>query len=180
MKNNFKKFLRDIIPVLIGVLLALAINNWNEERKDRKYIAKFFTALKMELKETDVEITEKIPKQKILIDTLNSYSEDETVSLLQIIEKAKGVYAPAIRLNYWKALSNTKIELLPYERLSILADIEEGKELVEYKLNKILDFIYSNWTSTAIDTKLKMKFMLEELIRTQDEVQRDIRKILNE
>lgn len=180
MKRYFGKFIKDNIPVLVGVLLALWINNWNEERKDKRYIDNFYTSLKIELKETDTEIIEKMPNQESLVDTLSFYVNNEKLSLLQIIEKVRGVDAPTIKLNYWKALSNTKIELQPYHKLSVLADIEEGNELIKYKLNKILDFIYSNWTETTKDSKLKMKIMIEELIRSQIEVQKDIRKILEE
>jgi len=28
-----KKLIEDMIPVILGMLIALAVNNWNEERK---------------------------------------------------------------------------------------------------------------------------------------------------
>ena len=47
-KNNFRKYLTytigEVIIVIIGILIAIQINNWNEDRKDRKdelyYISK--------------------------------------------------------------------------------------------------------------------------------------------
>ncbi|GAA4272973.1 hypothetical protein U6A24_06825 [Aquimarina gracilis] len=180
MKNNFKGFIKDIIPVLLGVLLALWINNWNEERKDRKYIKNFYSSLIKEFRDTDKEITEKMPSQKALVDSLDFYSNNETLPLLTVIEKAGGVNGPLIKLNYWKALSNSKIELLEYKKLTILADIEEGNELLKYKRNKLLDFIYSNLTETGKKEKILLKLMMEELINTQIGVQKRIRKILNE
>ncbi len=180
MKNNFKTFVKDIIPVLLGVLIALWIDNWNEERKDRKYIDNFYISLVKEFKDTDKEITEKIPYQRALVDSLDFYSNNETLSLLVVIEKAGGVNGPRIKLNYWNALSNSKIELVEYDKLSILTDIEEGNELLKYKLNKLLDFIYSNLTETGKKEKVILKLMMEELIRTQISVQKDIQKILNE
>jgi len=180
MKINLKGFIKDIIPVLLGVLIALWINNWNEVKKDKKYIKNFYTSLKKELKETDIEIIEKTPKQKTLVDTLEFYSKNETIPLIEVIEKAGGVNGPLIKLNYWKALSNSKIELLEYDKLSILADIEEGNELLKYKRNKIIDFIYSNLTETSKKEKMLLKIMMLELINTQRNVQNDIKKILNE
>lgn len=180
MKDNYKGFIKDIIPVLLGVLIALWIDNWNEERKDRKYIDNFYTSLVKEFGDTDKEITEKIPYQIALVDTLNLYSNNETLPLLTVIEKAGGVNGPRIKLNYWNALSNSKIELIEYDKLSILTDIEEGNELLKYKQNKLLDFIYSNLTETGKKEKILLKLMMEELIRTQVSVQKDIQKILNE
>ncbi len=180
MKNNFKTFIKDIIPVLLGVLIALWIDNWNEERKDKKYIDHFYLSLVKELRDTNKEIIEKIPYQKALIDTLQSYSNNETLSLLMVIEKVGGVKGPRIKLNYWNALSNSKIELIEYEKLSVLAEIEEGNELLKYKQNKLLDFIYSNLTETSKKEKIILKIMMEELITTQISIQKDIQKILNE
>ncbi len=179
MKDNYKGFIKDIIPVLLGVLIALWIDNWNEERKDRKYINNFYTSLVKEFGDTDKEITEKTPYQKALVDTLNFYSNNETLPLLTVIKKAGGVNGPRIKLNYWNALSNSKIELIEYDKLSILTDIEEGNELLKYKQNKLLDFIYSNLTETGKKEKFLLKLMMEELIRTQKSVQKDIQKILN-
>ena len=99
---------------------------------------------------------------------------------MDIIDKVQGVKGPGIKLNYWKALSNSKIELIDYEKLSILSDIEEGNELLKYKRNNLLDFIYSNMTETGKNEKLKMKFMMMEIMNTQMSTQEDIRKILNE
>jgi hypothetical protein len=180
MKNNFKEFIKNIIPVLLGVLIALWIDNWNEDRKDRKYIDNFYLSLKKEFGDTDKEITEKIPFQKKLVDTLYFYSNNETLPLITVIEKAGGVNGPRIKLNYWRALSNSKIELIEYGKLSILTDIEEGNELLKYKKNKLLDFIYSNLTETGKKEKILLKLMMEELMRTQISVQKDIQKILNE
>jgi len=179
MKKKFKEFIKDIVPVLLGVLIALWVNNWNQERKDKTYIDNFYSSLKKELKDTDKQITEKSPYQQKLVDTLEAYSNNETTPLLKVIEKAGGVNGPLIKLNYWNALSNSKIELIEYDKLSILADIEEGNELLKYKRNKLLDFIYSNLTETGKKEKVLLKIMMLELMSTQREVQKDIQKILN-
>ncbi|SNR14147.1 hypothetical protein [Tenacibaculum jejuense] len=178
MKNNIKRFIKDIIPVLLGVLIALWINNWNENRKDKKYISNFYRSLKKEFKDTDKEIINKTPSQRILIDSLNFYSNNKNVQLITIIEKAGGVNGPLIKLNYWNALSKSKIELIEYDKLALLTEIEENNELLKYKRNKLLDFIYANLTETGQKEKILMKLMLEELIRTQNNVQDGIRKIL--
>jgi hypothetical protein len=180
MKTYYKEFIKNIIPVLLGVLIALWIDNWNEDRKDRKYIDNFYLSLKKELEDIDKEITEKIPYQQTLVDTLYFYSSNETLPLIDVIEKAGGLKGPSIKLNYWRALSNSKIELIDYDKLSVLTDIEEGSELLKYKQNKLLDFIYLNLTETGGKEKLLLRFMMEELIGTQISVQKDLHKILSE
>ena len=51
--SKFFKYLKyaigEIILVMIGILLALYVNNWNEERKERRVEMKFFHNLKNDL-----------------------------------------------------------------------------------------------------------------------------------
>ena len=44
MGNYIKYAIGEIIPIVIGILLALQINNWNEENKDRKIERSYLSA----------------------------------------------------------------------------------------------------------------------------------------
>ncbi|MGB5269500.1 MAG: DUF6090 family protein, partial [Eudoraea sp.] len=52
-ENKFSKYLiyafGEIILVVIGILIALQINNWNEERKDRRLEKEYIARLKGEM-----------------------------------------------------------------------------------------------------------------------------------
>lgn len=179
--NYIKQFVKDIIPVIFGILIALFINNWNENRKDRNYIKKFYVSLKKELNQTNKEIKDKIPHQRSVIDSLNSYMKDTKVTLLNTIIKADGIKAPTIRINYWKAISNSKIELLEYEQLATLSTIEEGKKLLDLKLKNLIDFLSSSgMNDTTKNAKLKAKFMIQDIIVTEKGIQEEIEKVLNQ
>lgn len=119
---------KEIIPVIIGILIALFINNWNEERKERNYFNEILNSIEYELEETQEDIKSNIVLQQSLMDTLNFYLEDEKSSLNQIMYKTNGISLPTIRIYSWRALSNSRIELLNYKDLSSLANIEEEKE----------------------------------------------------
>src|SRR5690554_1879820 len=125
MKKNIKSFIKEIVPIILGILIALYINNWNENRKDEKYINQMITSIDKELKESNKDIKETIPLQKTLIDTLNFYRKDDNVSIGDVMMKANGVHIPSIKISSWKAISNSKIELMDYDRISALANIEE-------------------------------------------------------
>ncbi|MEJ2112625.1 MAG: DUF6090 family protein [Flavobacteriaceae bacterium] len=76
MENNTTKYLKyalgEIILVVIGILIALQINNWNEERKDRKTEVKLLLELKEDLIETKNDLLTDIEKSQQIIDTTNS------------------------------------------------------------------------------------------------------------
>lgn len=178
MKKIIEAFIKEIVPIVIGILIALYINNWNEDRKDQNYIDRISASITKELIETNTDINEKLEKQKMLIDTLDFYMNDETMSLDKVINKAQGIYIPSIKLNSWKALASSKIELMDYEELSTLADIEEQKELLKMKSNRMVDFIYGNFRETSKDAKETMRISMSEVISTEKSLQKDVLKLI--
>ena len=73
----FKYAIGEIILVVIGILIALSINNWNENRKDKKYLNQIFSSIEKELKESSIDIKKVIPKQLASIDTIEVYLNNE-------------------------------------------------------------------------------------------------------
>jgi len=59
MKEASKLF-REIIPVIIGILIALFINNWNEDRKDKRYLTQIFSSIESEALSDIVESKENL------------------------------------------------------------------------------------------------------------------------
>ena len=179
MKNNFKAFIKEIIPVIVGILLALWINDWNETRKDKNYLKQITIASNKELTDTKEDIKANLRLQKSYIDTIDAYSEDKKISLFDITLKNKGIYIPTIKINSWKAISNSKIELLDYEKISALAMIEEQKEMLKMKSMRLVDFLYANSKETGKDKKEFIKILMLDIIGTEESLQKDISKIIS-
>ncbi len=167
LKQIIKLFLKEIIPIIVGILVALYINNWNEERKNENYINQISLSINKELKETNEEIIKKLSSQKSLIDTLDYYLANNTISLIDIILKNNGIKAPRIKVNSWKAVSTSKIELLEYDKMTTLADIEEQKAHMNMKLDKLLTFLYANSNETGKSKKILMKIMIADVINSE-------------
>lgn len=64
--NRFSKYffyaIGEIILVVIGILIALKINNWNEAQKDREREKMYLQSLKFDLKESQAELNRVIKK----------------------------------------------------------------------------------------------------------------------
>ena len=178
MKKNIKAFIKEIIPVIVGILIALYINNWNENRKDKKYISQISSSINKELSETNKDLIDNLITQKSFVDTLNFYSRDNKISVLDITIKSKGIYIPAIKINSFKALSNSKIELMEYSKISALANIEEQKEILKMKTERLVNFVYSNTQETGKDKKEFMKLLMLDIISTEKALQKGIESIL--
>jgi len=179
MKNIIKIFIKEIIPVVIGILIALYINNWNENRKDEKYINQITLSMNKELIETKEAIINQISVQKSFIDTLNYYSKDNKIALADLIKKTNGIHMPTIKINSWKAISNSKIELLQYDKISILANIEEQKDILRTKSIKMMDFVYSNIYETGKDKKEILKIRIFGILNTEISIQNEIEQIIS-
>lgn len=163
-----------MIPVVLGILIALFINSWNEERKDQNYLKGIFASMKQELQESKAEIIKNIPKQQRFIDSLSLYLNDDTVSIIEVSRKADGLHAPLIRTNSWAAISQTKIELVDYDKLKVLTDIEESKEIFKEKLKFLMNFAFSNMRDTSRAKKEVIIFMLSDIISTEKSMHQTI------
>ena len=180
MKKYIKAFIKEIVPIIVGILIAMYITNWNENRKDKNYINQIFLSINKELLETNEDIIDKISIQKSFLDTLDFYLENNKISLLDITIKAKGIYIPTIKLNSWKAISSSRIELVEYDKVSALANIEEQKERLKMKTEKLENFFYLNTNETGKEKKEFMKIIMLDIIGTEIPLQKGIERIINE
>ena len=178
MKKFIKAFFKEIVPIIIGILIALYINNWNENKKDEKYINQILSSMDKELKESNDDIKKKMPQQQTLIDSLNFYKKNDTISLFDVMMKVNGIQIPKIRISSWKAISNSKIELLEYDRVSALANIEEQKEVLLSKTQYLMNFLYPNIKDTSIDKKELIMLIMQDIIVSERDLQKEIEGII--
>jgi len=174
IKNYSIQFIKEIIPVIAGILIALFIDNWNSERKDKAYINQVFSTINSELKESNEDIKSNIPQQKSLIDSLEFYSKNKNVTILDIVRKSKGIYVPSIRINAWKSVSNSKIDLIEYEKVTTLSNIEELKITLNNKTQFLMSFLYSNINETDENKKQTLKMILLDIIQTEKTIKKNI------
>ncbi len=175
IKNYSIQFFKEIIPVVAGILIALFIDNWNAERKDKAYIEQVFVTIHSELKETNEDISSNIPLQKSLIDSLEFYSTNQKVAIVDIVMKSKGIYVPNIRINAWKSVSSSKIDLIKYEKVTTLSNIEELKTTLNNKTQFLMSYLYSNMNATDKNTKQTLKMILLDILQTERTIERTIK-----
>ena len=85
-ENQFSKYLiyaiGEIILVVIGILIALQINNWNEKSKEYNQIANYAKSLAQDLAEdvAMIEIIEYTANQvSFRIDSLSNYVRNKQI-----------------------------------------------------------------------------------------------------
>ena len=79
MENKTRKYFKyaigEIILVVIGILIALQINNWNEDKKNQKLIAAYKKSLLENLVQDSTVIADKITSIKSNIHEIQSFEK---------------------------------------------------------------------------------------------------------
>ena len=196
MKNKTSKYFKyaigEIILVMIGILLALQVNNWNEDRKVRNNEIVLLEKLQEEntvnLKSIEgyVEYRQKIPKTLEnfieLLETNDIKSIEDTIKdyILEILQSSTHTFAQSNLINYINTHnfenSNLSKELVTLEFYQNDLEIVSDKGL-EVKLNNIfqalendIDFNSLEIASYSTLKSLKFKNKLILLSSIEDEI----------
>jgi hypothetical protein len=74
-ENKFSRYLiyaiGEIVLVVIGILIALQINNWNESNKDRELVKTSLTSLKVNINEDINDLNKQIAYNKTLLKNID-------------------------------------------------------------------------------------------------------------
>ena len=152
-ENNFRKYLiyavGEIILVVVGILIALQINNWNDEKKENKALLQNLSIIKSNVK-GDLLILDSL---KILRKQFIPYYKEEQLTFFdnsfnpQITAKA----ARCFDAIYFKTNSSGYDALEKATYLSIINGSKVHRLLLEHKKAVEALFTTENETNTTID-----------------------------
>ncbi|TXD52648.1 MULTISPECIES: tetratricopeptide repeat protein [unclassified Polaribacter] len=152
-KKYFKYAVGEIILVVIGILIALQINNWNENRKSNAILKNYYSQIVEDLKQDYNLINSRISSLETNIKIYEDFKEDfqNQTSLKAAVIRTTKLDAP---FGYLEFNSNT------IKTLSTTGDI---KRIPEYIRNKLITLIYiqDNVSNTAqINNEMFLKEMM--------------------
>jgi hypothetical protein len=136
-ENQFSKYLiyaiGEIILVVIGILIALQINNWNEKRKEYNQIANYAKSLAQDLAEdvAMIEIIEYTANQvSFRIDSLSNYVRNKQIEDISNLNLLCLTWLQVYRPYSWNRA--TLDELKNSGSLKLIRNKELLKMIVEY------------------------------------------------
>lgn len=168
-ENKLNKYLiyavGEIVLVVIGILIALQINNWNETKKSRRFEVKILKELRNDLKSNYHELSGILNNNKILIkrsdsliDVINNQSFDINIhsNLLRSLDFGNfGVYN--VSSTTYKFIESKGFELLKNDSLRIsISDIYERRIFNIVNNHKL----YQSFYQTETRPYLLSKFLL--------------------
>ena len=166
-ENRVSKYLiyalGEIILVVIGILIALQINNWNETRKSKKMANEIYTNLLTSLEQDSVEVERTITlltksletQRKLILYQSNPYSNltnpEDLDNMVQDVFSGVMSFFPKTGV-YDLITSNNSMELLQSKKVKSL-------------LINLYDFQYKRYENVDLIIDNKYHYHLGSLIR---------------
>jgi len=167
IKRSVLSFLREILIVVIGILVALFINNWNEELRQERIIEKTLSAIGEEIRESRSELEPLVEKHTRTVDSLALSMDDESKTLLAVFTSLEGLQVPEIKNIGLRFFITSYADLVNYELISDLSEIEFLSRLLDQKVNRLTDLIYDHLHDTDRDSKFKVSILISDVLDTE-------------
>ena len=154
--NRPLKYMRyaigEIVLVVIGILIALQINNWNEERKERRLVLSYYKELRGDLNNDlvninlaidTVHVTEKLSVYVYDFINFNLKEVDSSKLIMAFISSERLAFFSRSKNAYANLISSGDIQLIPNKELK----------------NRLGNYHDTNqWLWTVHDEKLKQTY----------------------
>jgi hypothetical protein len=165
-ENNVAKYLRyaigEIVLVVVGILIALQINNWNEKRKQNELSTVYISRLVSDIKQDtlNIQIIKKQTEeaQEIIKNTIHILNtESDLPKTLHVLEN---YFEKGWDIRTFITNDNTYTDLLQTGNMSILKENIKVEDIIQYyasaKNSREADLGNENW-AVSIDIALTEK-----------------------
>lgn len=172
MKTKYRilYFLRETAIVVIGVLIAVTIGNYKENSDNENYIKKTLLAIEEEIILSQEEVDTVLKRHLNLLEAIEEETENDEQSLGDLIGNLGGFQVATIKNISLRFFVSNKAELLEFQLISRLLDIEFLSDFLSKKIDKLLDFVIDNINNKESEVKLKFAFLLAEVIETEQQL----------
>jgi hypothetical protein len=136
-KEKLKKYISyatgEIFLVVLGILIALQINNWNEYRKDRKLEQDYYCRLKEDLQQDEAHLARLIVENEERIKMSNTalyHLQQKSPSRKEVINALRGA---TVRTTFtFKPNQAAYEDIKSSGKLNTLSDIKLKTQLINY------------------------------------------------
>ena len=185
-KINWQQTATEFVVIVVGVLAALAVDQWMSERDDRKTAAEYIIRLRIDV-EADIENFYRFERileakahflQSLLDDTIDSVFADDTRGLME----AK-VYSSYRALP--DSVSTTFDELQSTGRLALIQDLAQRDALSKYysgfeHISAVLSEPFGNYRRLMAETipaAITREWRLSNSISKTDEFRQSLKDL---
>lgn len=160
-------FLKEIAIVVIGVLIAVWINNWQQTMANQKYIDKTLAAIENEIQQSRSDIDTVLAKHQKIIAYLEEHHDNTEETIGDMLIQLGGIQSPEIKNIGLRFFIANKAELVSYDVIAYLSEIETNKEVLTRKMERLIDFAYDHINTTDPEDKIKFAYYLSNVMDTE-------------
>ena len=178
-QNKFSKYLLyaigEIVLVIIGILIALSINNWNENNKLEELKQVYYQQLLIDLNKDKEYIIEKINLYNSRIENYENYLDSYKkphLSIEEVLQNQNKLNFATDNIRFQNStietLENTgNIKLIPIEIGNRLTELKRSQELVIEFANLNYGYYMDNIDQTGLSGSIPG---FEERLKNQPEL----------
>ena len=154
--NQFLKYSRyaigEIVLVVIGILIALQINNWNEDQKEEKIQIKYLKRMHIDIQKDTTYLRQKIQRAQSEQERFYNF-----IHLMYDVQSTKEDFINLISTAYWDAdelilQDDTFTEITTSGKLELISDDQLKESIIDYYRNyAIADEHIAEMNATGID-----------------------------
>lgn len=163
-QNKVLYFLQEVSIVVIGVLIAVSIGNFKENKDNENYIEKTLLAIENEIELSQAEIDTVLNRHLELYELLEHEIDNEDQTLGEFIMSSGGFQVASTKNVSLRFFISNKAELLDFQLISQLLDIELMTDMLLDKVKLLRDFTYDHINEGNKDTKIKFAYLLANVI----------------
>lgn len=179
VKKRTISILKEIIIIVIGVLIAVWINDYKEQRSNQQFVSKTLFAIESEIEQSKTRIEKVLEKHIKLLELLQK-AKESTVSIGETVLQAGGLqYAdtPNIGLRFFVT---QKADLVSNDIIARLSALENGRQILGKKMDKLLEYTYNNLEKSNEMSKTKYILYLANVIESEQSLFRQYKDYLKQ
>lgn len=172
------KWLFEIIPVFIGVILALYFSGLKEDNERKEFVEQLKTSIITEIDGNILDIDTLGIGERNAMDTLILYLENDTMSIYHVLIKTSVISFPSLEFSTWSIIqSSGNAFVLSPELLNEMVSMDKMINFHHTEsVDRVGEFLLHNMFKTDRDAKMTAIMLLGN----NNELERQIRGDLKE
>ena len=158
-KRKLNRLFFEFIAAFMGVLIAMFVSNWEQDRTEKKFIKKSISSICLDNRQNLINLDLQLQSLEKQLDTFAVYKKDEHLSLVKVISKNRGLELFPLQDGGWQILERSNlIHRMDYDITSTLQTLDDQMQTVIDKRNRAKDILYQHTYDTS--SKQKKTFRL--------------------
>lgn len=164
MKNKVLDFFKEVTIVVIGVVIAVSIGDYKEKLQNEAYLKKTLLAIENEILSSQSEIDTVLQRHISLYQKLESDFDENELTIGEFVSGAGGFQVASIKNISLRFFISNKAELLKFELIEQLLDIELKTTMLSDKIERFSDFAYEHVSDKDEKVMIKFGYLLMDVI----------------